>query len=160
MSDIALSNRTPREPARATGAQRLLPEQLEHTGSFEIVVPYVGLDLTAKVVGCAAALATGLNVALKVVAVYVVPYPADLRCPLAMKEHLTGCLTEIAEKSSLPASIHLVVCRDRSEGLLRTLRPGSAVLLGSRRRVWRTQEEKLARQLVRQGQHVSLIHFD
>jgi hypothetical protein len=104
----------------------------------------------------AAVLAVGLNVALKLVAVYVAPYPADLDCPAAMEEHLTARLAELAERSTLPSSVELVVARDRGE----VLPPGSTVLLGSRRRWWRTPEERLARALTRQGHRVSLIRFE
>jgi hypothetical protein len=94
--------------------------------------------------GRAAVLAAGLNVVLKLVAVYVAPYPADLDCPAAMQEHLTSRLTELAERSTLPSSVQLVVARDRGEGLRQVLPPVSTVLLGSRRRWWLTAEERLA----------------
>ena len=132
----------------------------EDAGTFEVVVPYTGPEITARVVERAAALAAGLNVALKLVAVYVAPYPADLSCPTAMKEHLTARLTELAERTTLPSSVQLVVSRDRSEGFRQVLRPSSTVLLGSRKRWWRTREERLARDLTRAGHHVSLLHFE
>jgi len=129
-------------------------------GTLEIVVPYSNPEMTARVVARAAAFTAGLDAVLKLVAVYVAPYPAELRCPAGMEGHLTTRLTEIAETSSLPVSVHLVVSRDRAEGLRSVLRPGSAVLVGTRKRFWRTREEKLARELTRQGHHVSLLHFD
>ena len=137
-----------------------VPETAQHEGSFEIVVPYTDLKITPKVVEKAAALAKGLNAVLKLVAVYVAPYPADLSCPTSVTEHLISRLTESAEKTTLPASVHLVVARDRDAGFAHALRPASAILLGSPRRLWRTREEKLARKLARAGHHVSLLHFD
>jgi K+-sensing histidine kinase KdpD len=141
------SIRTPEAPQRATG-------------SLEIVVAYTDLEMTTKVVETAATLAAGLDAVLKLVAVYVAPYPTELRCPAGMEGHLTSRLTKIAERTSLPVSVHLVVSRDRSEGLRSVLRPGSAILVGTRKHFWRTREEKLARDLTRQGHHVSLLHFD
>ena len=88
------------------------------------------------------------------------PPNRKLRCDRAMERHLTARLTELGERTSLPSCVHLVVSRDRVEGFRQVLRPGSAVLLGSRKRFWRTREEKLARELTRLGHHVSLIHFD
>jgi hypothetical protein len=129
-------------------------------GSLEIVVPYTSPEIAAKVVERAAALTAGLNIILKFVAVYIAPYPTELRCPTAMERHLTGRLTDLAGRTNLPSRIHIVVSRDRAEGFRQVLRPGSAVLLGSRKRFWRTREERLARELIRQGHHVSLIHFD
>ena len=129
-------------------------------GTLEVVVPYIGSELTGRVIQRAAVLAAGLNVVLRLVAVYVAPYPADLDCPSAMKQHLTSRLTELAARSRLPTSVELVVARDRVEGLHQVLPPASEVLLGSRRRWWCTPEERLARALTRQGHLVSLIHFE
>jgi hypothetical protein len=139
---------------------RVREESLVHSGSLEIVVPYTSDEMAAKVMLPATTMTRGLDATLKLVAVYVAPYPAELRCPAPMERHLTARLTDLASRTSLPACIHIVVSRDRGEGFRQILRPGSAVLLGSRKRFWRTREEKLARALTRQGHHVSLIHFD
>ncbi|HLK50175.1 MAG TPA: hypothetical protein VKT49_18655 [Bryobacteraceae bacterium] len=153
-------DRAGRRPAPVNEASLIPAKQFDDAGRLEIVVPYSNAEMTAKVVERAAALSAGLNVMLKLVAVYVAPYPAELQCPAAMERHLTTRLTEIAEDTSLPACVHIVAARDRIEGFRQVLRPGSAVLLGSRNRLWRTREEKLARTLTHQGHHVSLIHFD
>lgn len=142
------------------GSLRVPEAPPDYAGNLEVIVPYTDPEMTAKVVQKASELAVGLNAALKLVAVYVAPYPADLTCPVAMKEHLTVRLTELAERTSLPSSAHLVVARDRDVGFRRVLRPASAVLLGSPKRPWRTREEKLARELAHEGHHVSLLHFD
>lgn len=153
-------NQTHRGLTPVSGASLERARQFDDAGTLEIVVPYTGPEITARVVERAAALTAGLNVILKFVAVYVAPYPSELRCPAAMEQHLTTRLTDLAGRTSLPSCVHLVVSRDRAEGFRRILRPGSAVLLGSRKRLWRTREEKLARELTREGHHVSLIHFD
>ncbi len=153
-------NRTGRRPVAANAASLKPAQHFDAGGTLEVVVPYASPEMTAKVLERAGTLSAGLNVILKLVAVYVAPYPTELRCPAAMEQHLTARLTELAERASLPACVHIVVARERVEGLRQVLRPGSAVLLGSRKRLWRTREEKLARELTRQGHHVSLIHFD
>lgn len=146
-----------RRPA-ADGAAEIT-ERIGGAGTLEVVVPYTRPEITARVVESAAALTAGLDVRLKFVAVYVAPYPTELRCPAAMERHLTARLTELAEHTTLPSRLHLVVSRDRNEGFREILRPGSVVLMGSRKRRWRTREEKLAGDLTRQGHHVSLLHF-
>ena len=150
-----LVGKTPADTRDAEGSI-LRSEQ----GAFEVAVPYTGAEVTAQVVSRAAAFAAGLSVTLKLVAVYVAPYPADLRCPLAMQEHLSARLSELARRTKLASSVHLIVSRDRTEGLLRCLGPGSAVLLGSPKRWWRTREERLAMALRRQGHHVFLLQLD
>ncbi len=153
-------NRIRRGQTPVSGASLERARQFGDAGTLEIVVPYTSPEIAARVVERAAALTAGLNVILKFVAVYVAPYPAELRCPAAMERHLTACLNDLAGRTSLPSCVHLVVSRDRVEGFRRVLRPASIVLLGSRRRLWRTREEKLARELTREGHHVSLIRFD
>jgi hypothetical protein len=160
MAEMRTRNPEGRRPVAANEASLKPVQQFEEAGTLELVVPYTSPEMTGKVVQRAAALSTGLNVVLKLVAVYVAPYPAELRCPAAMEQHLTERLTELAGRMSLPFYVHIVVSRDRADGFRQVLRPGSAVLLGSRKRFWRTREEKLARDLTRQGHHVSLIHFD
>lgn len=135
-------------------------QQFGEAGTLEVVVPYTSPEVTAKVVEHAAVLSAGLNVSLRLVALYVAPYPSELRCPEAMEQHLTGRLAELSERTCLPSCAQIVVSRDRAEGFRQALRPGSAVLLGSRKRLWRTREQKLARELTRQGHHVSLIDID
>lgn len=139
---------------------RLSEAALDDAGSLEIVVPYSTPELTERVTRKAASLAAGLNATLKLVAVHVAPYPCELVCPAAMKQHLTERLMEIARHSNLPATVHLVVARDRDAGFRHVLPPASAILLGSRKRFWRTREERLARELTRAGHRVSLLHFD
>lgn len=149
-----------RRPVAANEASLKPAQPFDDAGTLEVVVPYTSPEMTAKVVERADALSAGLNVILKLVAIYVVPYPAELRCPAGMERHLTARLTELAEHTSLPSCVHIVVSRDRADGFRQILRPGSAVLLGSPKRLWRTREERLAQDLTRQGHHVSLIHFD
>ena len=145
---------------RDSAALRVIETPPEHAGSLEVVVLCTVTGRAAGLVEKAAALANGLNVTLRLVAVYVAPYPADLRCPLAIEEHLTARLTQLAEQTDLPSAVHLVVARDRDAGFRSALRPASVVLLGTARRPWHTREEKLARELTREGHHVSLLHFD
>jgi hypothetical protein len=160
MAEMTSKNRTGRRPVAANEASLKPVQQFDAAGTLEVVVPYTSPEMTEKVAESAAALSAGLNVLLKLVAVYVAPYPAELRCPAAMERHLTARLTELAERTSLPSCVHLVVSRDRVEAFRQVLPPESAVLLGSRKRFWRTREEKLARELTRLGHHVLLIHFD
>lgn len=137
-----------------------ITERPERAAELEVVIPYVGEEITAKVMDRAGELAAGLNAILHLVAVYVAPYPTELRFPAAMREHLTKSLSELAERCALPARVDLVVARDREDGFRQVMKPGSAVLLGTRRRWWWTREERLARRFAREGHRVSLLHFD
>jgi hypothetical protein len=51
------------------GFRRVRDASQEHAGNLEIVVPYTGRDLTAKVMTAAVAMAQGLNASIQLVAV-------------------------------------------------------------------------------------------
>jgi len=53
-----------------------------------------------------------------------------------------------------------VLARSREEGFRYALKPSSIVLVGARKRPWRTAEERLARSLARDGYQVVLMHVE
>jgi hypothetical protein len=53
-----------------------------------------------------------------------------------------------------------VLARYQDEGFRHILKPGSTVLIGTRKQLWRTREERLARALAREGHQVALLHVD
>jgi hypothetical protein len=67
-------------------------------------------------------------------------------------------LMEIASHCPLEVQPEVVLSRDRMEGFQFALKPGSTVLVATHRHMWRTEEEKLARALARQGHKVALAH--
>jgi hypothetical protein len=125
--------------------------------SLEIAVPYTQPDETRKVIERAAVLARGLDARLSLLAVHAAPYPAPLGCPSAVRAFLMERLVELCAKSPLPAEARIVVARSFNEGFRRSLRPESIVLLPTRRRFWRTREERLARVLAADGHRVNLF---
>ena len=52
------------------------------------------------------------------------------------------------------------LARSREEGFRHALPPESTVLVGTRRHLWRTSEERLARMLVSDGHKVALLHIE
>jgi hypothetical protein len=69
-------------------------------------------------------------------------------------------LVELAGRCELPVSAEVVLARSREEGFRHALKPSSTVLVGTRKRPWRTAEEKLARTLARDGHQVVLMHVE
>jgi hypothetical protein len=126
---------------------------------MEVVVPYTGPETTAAVLERAAAFTAGLNARILLIAVHTLPYPAPFVCPTLVHAHLVEQLLDLAGRSPLAVQPQVVLVRDRTEGFRYALKPGSTVLVGSRRRVWRTEEEKLARALAADGHKVALIHI-
>jgi len=133
-------------------------ESGESGDELEVVVPYTGRGITAAVLERALALTAGLNAKIMLVAVHAVPYPLPFGCPSAVHAHLVEQLVDLASRCRLPVSPQVVLARSRDEGFQHALKPGSSVLVGSRKHLWRTSEERLARSLARDGHRVALVH--
>jgi len=138
------------------------PGALELSGAseMEIVVPYTEWSITSEVLRRAAALAAGLNVRIQLVAVHTAPYPAALGCPALVHAHLVEQLVDLATRCPIPVNPQVVLARYWDEGFRYAMKPQSTVLIGTRRHLWRTHEEKLAQTLAREGHQVALLHID
>ena len=145
------------------GELRIDPGQLStdaFSGDLELVVPYTDPELARTLLRKASALTAGLQARIALVAVHAVPFPADFRCPTSTHAFLVDQLMELAAECPLPVNPQVVLARSREEGFRYALRPGSTVLVGSHRRLWRTSEERLARTLVADGHKVALLHIE
>ena len=144
------------------GALRIDPGSLDANGvgeDLEIVVPYTEWSLTEAVLERAAGLTAGLNAKVMLVAIHTVPYPADFECQVAVHAHLVGQLVDLASLCPLSVQPQVVLARSRVEGFRHVLSDRSLVLLGARKHWWHTQEDVLARALVREGYNVALLHI-
>ena len=142
---------------------RIYPGSLEadgFAGELDVVVPYTEWSVTDALLKRAVALTAGLNARLTLVAVHTVPYPATFECPAAVHAYLVEQLVDLASRCPVPVNPQVVLARGRTEGFCHVLKPESIVLLGARKHWWRTQEEKLARGLARDGHKVVLLHVE
>jgi len=134
----------------------------EAGGELELVVPYTGPDTTAAALERAAQLTAGLSARVLLVAVHTLPYPVPFVCPSLVHAHLVEQLMDLASHCTLGVQAQVVLARDRMEGFRWALKPGSTVVVASRRHrthVFHTQEEKLARALAGAGHKVALVHI-
>lgn len=145
------------------GDLRIDPGTLDGAGAgraMEIAVPYTEWSLARAVMDRVPALTAGLNATVRLIAVHVVPYPLTFRCPASVHAFLVEQLLDLASRSPLSVDPQVVLARYQEEGFRRVLDRQSIVLIGARRRFWRTQEEKLARALAHEGHQVVLLHID
>ena len=147
---------------RTRGELRIDPGQLgleSFSGELEVVVPYIDADTTRAVLCKAAALTAGLQATVLLVAVQCAPFPADLRFAASAHAFLVEQLMNLSEDCHLPVRPQVVLARSIQDGLRFALHPESTVLMGTRRQLWRTSEERLARLLVEDGHNVALLHL-
>src|ERR1700692_189156 len=138
------------------GELRIDPPSIEtggQCGVIEIVVPFTEWAVTEAVMKRAAAFPASLNASLLLIAVHTVPYPLSFGCPALVHAHLVDQLIDLASRCPPPVNPQVVLARGCEEGFRHALRPESTVLLGTRRRFWKTSEERLAVALARDGHH-------
>ena len=119
---------------------------------------YTDTAITLLTLKRAISLTSGLNAKIRLVAVHSVPYPRDFDCPSWVHAYLVERLIELSDGCPVPVTPLVVMARSREEGLESVLEPESLIVIGSRRRPWRTPEERLARVLADVGHRVALIH--
>jgi hypothetical protein len=147
---------------RTRGELRIEPGALGQAsdGELELVVPYTVPKVTRAVLARVEQLTSGLNARISLIAVHAVPYATTFGCPSSTHAFLVEQLVELSSECRLPVNAQVVLARSRDEGLQYALKPGSTVLLGSRRGLWRTPEERLARKLAGAGNKVVLIYVE
>jgi hypothetical protein len=131
--------------------------RVTETGVLDIVVPYTTPRLTRLALREAEALASKLPARLRVLRMLAVPFPLDLQDPTVALDILREQTRQVARGIDA-AEIALFLARDPQEALLKALRPGSIVVIASRKRWWRTAEERLQRICARQGHQVALVY--
>jgi len=131
----------------------------EGSSELEIVVPYTGPESTAAALARAEVLTVGFTARVQLIAVHTLPYPVPFVCPSLVHAHLVEQLLELATGCALIVQPQVVLARDRMDGFRYAIKPCSTVLVASRRHMWRTQEEKLARCLADAGHKVALVHI-
>ena len=145
----------------ARGELQIDPGSLAPAGesqAIELTVLYTDPVLTEALLRHAVTLTAGLHARIQLVAVHTVPYPADFECPASVHAYLVERLIELASRCPLPVNPVVVLARSRAEGFEFALERESTVLVASRKQLWRTSEERLARILAREGHKVALVH--
>ena len=143
------------------GRKRQVPARLEESEhQLDVAVVFTSADATAAALRKAGALADSLNARIKLVAPQVVPYPLPLESPPVLLDFSEHRLREIALESPVETTIQIYLCRDAWDALKTVLAPHSLVVIGGKRRWWRTREESLARKLRRAGHEVVFTEME
>lgn len=131
-----------------------LAEEQRHTAELDLVVPFTTPDLTRAALDAANRMGAGLNAIIRLVRVQVVPFPLELDQSPVYIEFLKDQIAHF--RSALPVAGDIRLARDFEAGLLGTLGSESVVILATRKRPWRTRNERLAAALRRAGHNVVL----
>ena len=130
-------------------------EPAPKVAELDLVIPFTTPELTRAAINAANRMGAGLNAALRLVRVQVVPFELDLnRSPVFidfLKEQLAGF------ESALPIAGEVRLARDFEDGLKGALGADSVVILATKQRPWRTSTERLSRSLRKSGYRTILV---
>jgi lipoprotein-anchoring transpeptidase ErfK/SrfK len=114
------------------------------------------VDATLAALREAGSLASALGGRIHLVVPQIVAYPLPLTSPPILVDFTERRLRVIAEDCKVETRVSIYLCRDAAETLKSVLKPGSVVVIGSRksRWPWPTPEKRLAAQLRRAGHEV------
>ena len=121
---------------------------------LDIVVPFTTRPLTRAALTAAGRLSAELLPLIRIVRTQVVPFPLQVENAPVSAAVLHRQLIPLAEEFG--AHLQLCFTRDAREGLLHTLAKDSVIVIASRRRWWKSREERLAIWLRQRGWSVVL----
>jgi len=124
-----------------------------------VIVLFTDTSGTLAAIRTAGRLSQGLDARINLVALQVAPYALELTRPAIAVEWLEEQLRALASKAPMDAHVSVILCRDARWALRQVLTPHSLVVIGARRRWWRTTEQRLAERLRRDGHQVILAHL-
>jgi hypothetical protein len=125
-----------------------------------IVIPHRTPMLTRAALKCAAQLAEGRNVQVRLIDVCVAPYGTDLAEPPANQNRRERRLKILAQESPLRVSVEVVYARKWEHGFRRALSPASVVLLPIKISSWQSGEKRLAARLRKLGHRVEWVEAE
>jgi len=129
------------------------------SGAIEVVIPYKSPEATKAALAHAALLGVGLNLSVRLIDVHVVPYVLPIEKPSVHLKHLENNLRTVSACSEVPVIPELVLARDWEDGLRRSLRRRSVVLMPIRKAWWRSQDKRMAERLRKHGHQVIWVEY-
>jgi hypothetical protein len=130
---------------------RQAPRQAE----LDLVIPFTTPRLTRAALEAANRMGAGLEAAVRVLEVQVVPYPLEAGQSPVLVDFLEARMQKLS--SALPVRAEILLTRDFEPALEGALNERSIVVLASPARPWRTRTERLAARLRRAGHTVVMV---
>jgi hypothetical protein len=123
-------------------------------GPLELNVLFTSGGATIAATKAAGKLAGDLGARIRIIVPQVVPFPLPISEPTVKAEFTAQ---RVHEMLAIDAEVRVCLCRDKVDGPVSFLKPHSVILIGRRRRLWRTETDRLARMLRGLGHEVVFI---
>ena len=131
--------------------------EVESDSPLEVNVLFTSTRATIAATKAAGKLADHLGARIRIIAPQVVPFPLPLSEPTIKPEFTASRIHAMLSQYSVDADVQVCLCREKLNGSIAVLKPHSLIVIGGRRRLWRTEEYRLARVLRRRGHEVVFI---
>jgi hypothetical protein len=128
---------------------------VQHEAELDLVIPFTTPRLTRTALQAANRMGEGLQSAIRVLKIQVVPYPLQIDQSPVVLDFLKAQLRKL--QSTLPVRAEILMTRDFEPTLESALNQHSIVVLASPMRPWRTRTERLADRLRRSGHTVVMV---
>ena len=139
--------------APVTGAP-VSPFTEDADSKLDISVVFTSVEPTLEALKEAGNLASTLGGRITLIVPQIVPYPLPLSSPPVLVDFNERRLRVIASHARVETRVCIYLCRDPLETLQSVLKPRALVVVGCRKRWWRTPERRLAAKLRRSGYEV------
>src|SRR5712692_1607922 len=127
---------------------------------LEVNVLFTTTKGTFSALRMAGKLADDLGARIRVIVPQVVPYPLELSHPPVKPEFTARRVCTMVFQHAIETEIQVCLCREKLDAPLAVLKPNSIVVVGGRKRFWRTEETRMANSIRRQGHQVVFIDQD
>jgi hypothetical protein len=126
---------------------------------LEVNVIFTTTEGTLAALKAAARLTTYLNARIRLIMLQAVPHRLPLERPPVSIEFTVQRICDLASAAGVESDALLVLCRDERRTLIEFLKSKSLVLLGGRKLLWPTREQRLAGLLKQHGHDVIFYRF-
>ena len=130
---------------------------------LEVNVIFTEPQATAAALKATESFARGFGACIRLRAAIVVPFRLPLDQPpisVCFFERFLCDLVGQPQQDGFERTIHLYLCRDRGETLLRVLKPNSLVVIGGRKHWWPTPATRMAGALRAKGHRVVFVDVE
>lgn len=135
-------------------------EQQERSNGLPITVVYTTVAATLAALRRAGELAQELDARIRILVPQVIPYPLPIDRPPIDPSFKVRHFRTISVDGAIETNIDVRLCRDPYKAIMQSVCPQSIVVVGGRKRWWRTREQRLAKSLSLAGHQVIFVPHD
>lgn len=129
----------------------------ERSYGLPVTVVSTKVPATLAALRRAGELAQQLEARIRIIVPHIVPYPLPINYPPTDSHFKARHFRTVSVDGAIETRIDVCLCRDPYDAIEQSISPQSLVLIGGRKRWWRSSEQRLAKRLNGAGHHVIFV---